>query len=182
MDEVVKSVSVSALRDGMAAALRKVEHEGFSYVLHRHGQPVAVLMPMAAAHRLWEADLDALRGGPGRPAAQAGGARAQEGRARGGYPGGGYTGGGAGGDMPGNAAGTAAGRAMGLPSGEMRNAPGEGSAEAAAGGPAPQERGYFRRLLRRRRARRARRAARAAVEAAADKWAYRNFRVMDDKV
>ncbi len=60
MDPVIKSVSVSALRDGLAQAVRKVEMEGFSYVLRRHGQPVAVLVSMKAAELVWEAQLRAL--------------------------------------------------------------------------------------------------------------------------
>ena len=60
MEPVIRSVNVSTLRDGLSEAVRKVELRGSSYVLRRHGQPVAVLVSMNAAKLVWDAQLRAL--------------------------------------------------------------------------------------------------------------------------
>lgn len=56
MEQVIKGVNVSDLRDGLALALRKVEHGGLCYVVHRHGQPVAALVSMAVINKYWDAE------------------------------------------------------------------------------------------------------------------------------
>lgn len=55
MEQVIKQVNVSDLRDSLALALRKVEHGGLCYVVRRHGRPVAALVSMEVIEEYWEA-------------------------------------------------------------------------------------------------------------------------------
>ena len=56
MEQVIKRVNVSDLRDGLALALRKVEYGGLCYVVHRHGRPVAALVSMEVINKYWDAE------------------------------------------------------------------------------------------------------------------------------
>lgn len=58
MKEIIKRVNVSALRDDLALALRKVEYGGLCYVVHRHGRPVGALVSMETIRQFWDWKLD----------------------------------------------------------------------------------------------------------------------------
>ena len=55
--QIIKTISVSTLRDDLAKVMRKVEQEDFTYLIRRHGSAVVAMVPMSAAVALWEAGI-----------------------------------------------------------------------------------------------------------------------------
>lgn len=60
-DFMMARICVSALRNDLARILRKTEHENYTYVIARHGNPVAALIPMHSFALLQDIEIAAVR-------------------------------------------------------------------------------------------------------------------------